>query len=257
MDEKSKNYRDNMERTEDYLENFSRERVLKSLVKKADPFIIDVGANKGQSIKFFLSLFPYARIVSFEPQESLIPALKEVELAYPSNEILIINKACGGKNHSFDQKFYQHDISSGLAGFNKLNIKSKDSLNLSKLSTQEDLESYQSIINHESTVQTISLESFCNERGIDRVDILKVDTQGFEPEVLDGAGEILQHTSIVLVELMFYDLYERSVSFYDVEKYLHKAGLYLFDISHISKNPLNGRTDWVDAIYVRSQPDSK
>jgi hypothetical protein len=25
----------------------------------------------------------------------------------------------------------------------------------------------------------------------------------------------------------------------------------LFDISHVSKNPLNGRTDWVDVIYTK------
>lgn len=27
----------------------------------------------------------------------------------------------------------------------------------------------------------------------------------------------------------------------------------LYDISHISKNPMNGRTDWVDVIYVNSR----
>ena len=24
----------------------------------------------------------------------------------------------------------------------------------------------------------------------------------------------------------------------------------LYDISHIAKNPMNGRTDWIDVIYV-------
>ena len=49
---------------------------------------------------------------------------------------------------------------------------------------------------------------------------------------------------------MFYDLYERKLTFSDIEKYLLPAGFELFDISHISKNPSNGRTDWVDLIYV-------
>jgi hypothetical protein len=49
---------------------------------------------------------------------------------------------------------------------------------------------------------------------------------------------------------MFYDYYERSLSFSDLEKYLIPSGFALYDISHIAKNSMNGRTDWVDVIYV-------
>ena len=77
-----------------------------------------------------------------------------------------------------------------------------------------------------------------------------MDTQGHEPEVLKGLGERLKNVSVVFTELMFYDLYERSLSFSDIEQFLIPAGFELFDISHVSKNPMNGRTDWVDVIYV-------
>jgi hypothetical protein len=85
---------------------------------------------------------------------------------------------------------------------------------------------------------------------VKHVDLLKIDTQGFEPEVLEGTGELLQSVDVVLTELMFYDYYERSLSFSDIEKYLLPAGFTLYDINHIPKNPMNGRTDWVDLIYV-------
>ena len=88
------------------------------------------------------------------------------------------------------------------------------------------------------------------QQNLKKIDLLKIDTQGFEPEVLEGAGEYLKSTKVVLTELMFYDLYERKLTFSDIEKYLLPAGFELFDISHISKNPANGRTDWVDLIYV-------
>ena len=39
----------------------------------------------------------------------------------------------------------------------------------------------------------------------------------------------------------------------DIEKYLIPAGFQLYDISHISKNPMNGRTDWVDVIYINNR----
>ena len=86
---------------------------------------------------------------------------------------------------------------------------------------------------------------------------IKIDTQGYEPEVLAGAGDRLADIRVVITELMFYDFYERSLSFSDLEKHLLPAGFRLYDISHISKNPLNGRTDWVDVIYFNIRFDKE
>jgi hypothetical protein len=88
---------------------------------------------------------------------------------------------------------------------------------------------------------------------IDRINLLKIDTQGHEPEVLSGLGKRLEDVDVVVTELMFYDYYNRSLSFTDIEKYLMPAGFQLYDISHIAKNPMNGRTDWVDVIYVNNR----
>ena len=63
-------------------------------------------------------------------------------------------------------------------------------------------------------------------------------------------GKKLDNIDVVLTELMFFDFYEKSLSFSDIEKYLHQYNFRIYDISHISKNPMNGRTDWVDVIYV-------
>jgi hypothetical protein len=52
---------------------------------------------------------------------------------------------------------------------------------------------------------------------------------------------------------MFYDYYERSLSFSDIEQFLLPSGFKLFNISHIAQNPLNGRTDWVDVIYTNNK----
>ena len=70
-------------------------------------------------------------------------------------------------------------------------------------------------------------------------------------------GTGLKDVRVVLTELMFYDYYDRSLSFSDIEVHLHKAGFKLYDISHIAKNPMNGRTDWVGVIYVNDQYDAK
>jgi len=33
------------------------------------------------------------------------------------------------------------------------------------------------------------------------------------------------------------------------DEYRHLYRFELFDIGHVSKNPMTGRTDWVDVIY--------
>ena len=92
-----------------------------------------------------------------------------------------------------------------------------------------------------------------DDESIYHVDLMKIDTQGHEPEVLRGLMGNLSKVDVVITELMFYDFYERSLSFSDIEKYLLPAGFQLFDISHISKNPMNGRTDWIDVIYINNK----
>ena len=99
----------------------------------------------------------------------------------------------------------------------------------------------------------IRLDNYIEQSNIEKINLLKIDTQGFEPEVLDGLGSRLKDIDVVLTELMFYDYYKRSLTFTDIEKYLLPAGFQLYDISHIAKNPMNGRTDWVDVIYVNNK----
>lgn len=249
MDDKT--YKSNRERTIEYLQNFTREKVLKKLVNSETPTLIDVGANFGQTIEFFMSNWPKAKIIAFEPQHECLDILNSIKEKFSWADIQIILKACGNRTTTDGLKFYTHKVSSGLSGFNRINKNSEDSIKLEDVRNNKiNYERFVSEINHERTVQTIRLDEWLIEHNISKVDLLKIDTQGYEQEVLEGMGEQLAKVRVVLTELMFYDLYERSLSFSDIEKYLHKAGLKLYDISHISKNPMNGRTDWVDVIYL-------
>ena len=131
-------------------------------------------------------------------------------------------------------------------------MKSNDSIKLNKLKIQEDIDGlndYVNLLNNERSIEVIRLDDYMTKGNINKIDIVKIDTQGYEPEVLEGFGRRLSDIDLIITELMFYDYYERSLSFTDIEKYLIPAGFQLYDISHISKNPMNGRTDWVDVIY--------
>ena len=246
-------YESNQERTSQYLENFDRQKVLKSLVRNSSPVLFDVGANMGQSLDEFKSWWPNASVFCFEPQKECWNSLDQAQSKYKKNDVTIVKKAVGNVSGE-ELDFYTHDISNGLSGFNKVNLKSEDSIQINGLnkSSNERYE-YDRKFNHSRKVETLRLDDFMIKERINHIDLIKIDTQGFEPEVLDGLGEFLSCVDVVLTELMFYDYYERKLSFSDLERFLIPAGFSLYDINHISKNPMNGRTDWVDVIYVNER----
>jgi len=254
---KDKNHGKNEERTAKYLETFSREKTIKFLVNKEDPIIFDIGANNGSSLDEFKEWWPQSQVHCFEPQDECLPELNESANRLSNEGKVYINHIAAGNKSNETAKFYTHDINSGVSGFNKINMNSRDSLDLSKLE-KEGLEKkieYENTLNHVREVATLRLDDYisAHDPAIDRINLLKIDTQGFEPEVLEGLGEKLNMVDVVLTELMFYDFYERSLSFSDIEQYLLKADFQLYDISHIAKNPMNGRTDWIDVIYVNKR----
>ena len=60
------------------------------------------------------------------------------------------------------------------------------------------------------------------EKNLKNIDILKIDTQGFEDKVLLGAQNLLKKNAIKLIqlELIFAEIYEKPLQIYDVEKTL-------------------------------------
>ena len=253
---KTTNQGKNEERTAEYRDKWDTERTLKVLIGKESPLIFDVGANNGSSIHDFKAWWPKSDIHCFEPQQECYQDLLEAAESYKTFGSVKINSFAVGSTPTENAIFYTHDINTGISGFNKININSKDSINLQKLDETggDAKEAYAGTLNHDRKVEVIRLDDYVES--IDpnlHIDFLKIDTQGFEPEVLEGLGDKLANVDIILTELMFYDFYERSLSFSDIEKFLLKYNFTLYDISHISKNPMNGRTDWIDVIYVNNR----
>ena len=123
-----------------------------------------------------------------------------------------------------------------------INKKSKDSLGYAKQA-----------LNFAIQTQAISLDDFCAKKKINKIGLLKVDCQGHEVGVLQGARRILRETSCVSVEVSFYDFYLGRTSLLEVEQIMQNAGLRLWDISKVSKNPKNLRTDWAEFIYTKNR----
>lgn len=100
-------------------------------------------------------------------------------------------------------------------------------------------------------VQTQTLDSFCTKKNISEIDILKLDVEGAETKVLQGAAEKLNRKQIKLIytEVLFLPHYEYGCLFYEIFGLLDKYGYTLFNLFNL-KRSRNGQLRWGNAIFV-------
>jgi FkbM family methyltransferase len=222
-----------------YEEEFSYQKYFASIISNKKPIILDVGAHKGESIKFFKSIFANSTIYSFEPNPENFLELKKIATNYNTSAFEL---AVGQKKETVT--FYNQSISH-LGSVLPINKNSQDSLGYAENATNKKIR-----------VQQVSLDDFMKNLGIHKVDLLKIDVQSYEIEVLKGALSLLKTVSCVSLEISLYDFYQTTThsKLFQIEKIMNESGMALWDIAKVSKNPKNLRTDWFEAVYVRKLP---
>lgn len=226
---------------------FDRYLTIKKILKKKKLTIFDIGANNGQTIIEISKNFPNSTVHSFEPLEECQNALNNLKNKVKNLKIIINQIAVG----SIPQKkiFYKNQ-STNLSSFLKVNLRSKFLIKMKKLKKQKK---YLKSINIPVKVNQIKLDTYINQHKVKQIDLIKIDTQGYEEDVLKGiSGKNLRKIKIIVIELNFWDLYEKNNSFYIIEKYLKNDFLF-WDISAIFKNPKYFNTDHLDAIYINKE----
>ncbi len=224
-----------------FKEMFDRKRLIKAAVHRNNPVILDIGAHHGESARLFRDLFPGAFILSVEPDPGSFVVLIGAGADHCVNKAVSNNagKVTLWRNHA-----------SHLNSLFPVNYESRDSIAFTKAREAGDERVFDTF-NDPKTVEAITLDMVIPLLPFLPIDLLKIDVQGAEALVLEGGPLALAATDAVLVEISLYDFYEKHASFSDVEKFLHPAGLELFCLTEISHNPMNGRTDWVEALYTR------
>tara|TARA_B110000285_G_scaffold232660_2_gene304305 strand:- start:1489 stop:2253 length:765 start_codon:yes stop_codon:yes gene_type:complete len=171
--------------------------------KKNDKLIIfDVGANTGQSISRFKNKFNLKEIHCFEPNAPAFEELKKIKL----KNIFLNNLALGDKEKIQTFNNYPKTSSSSFYRIDK------------KSSIYEINKEFYS-----SNVKIITLDKYIEDSKIDKIDILKIDTQGFEVSVLKGAINAIKDKRIDFIEteINLGFQYEIKTSFKEIEDQLY------------------------------------
>ena len=71
-----------------------------------------------------------------------------------------------------------------------------------------------------TSVNVDTVDKFCEREHIETIDLLKIDTEGFEMEVLAGAARMIKDDRIAAIQFEFGDMFIRSpyhfVDFWDL-----------------------------------------
>lgn len=164
--------------------------------------IIDVGAATGNVSSAVGSLFPNAKIYAFEPIEENYRTIKSKSL---QNPIIVEKVAISNKNGRI--KFYKNSY-----------------LPTSSLLPLEDVYEHKFPVAKKIQVETITLDSYFKDISLSEKIFLKIDTQGSELQVLQGAAKLLEKVSIIHIETNFSDYYIGQCLFGDIYNFLTKLG---------------------------------
>lgn len=112
-------------------------------------------------------------------------------------------------------------------------------------------------------MQTKRLDDLVSELPGGRCDYLKLDVQGYELAVLEGAESVLKSVLVLHTEVEFVEMYEKQPLFAEVDQFLRRRGFVFHRFSsihgrpmkpiHFASNPLQpiSQQMWADAVYVR------
>jgi FkbM family methyltransferase len=193
----------------------------------SDRTIFDVGANCGQFLDRLRLCYPKATVYSFEPSPATFRALSGRAAAMANTSTW--NIALGD---SVGKSVLLENVSSDMSSMLQLG-----SQGWGRVEKRTEIE-----------VQTV--DSFCQQHSISRIDILKSDTQGYDLQVLKGAQRMMKENRIGLIysEITFDEIYENLPPFDEVFRLLREHGFVLAAFYKMEfKRQIVG---WTDALFV-------
>lgn len=222
----------------DFFDYFHKKKILNFLKKnKYREFNIffDIGAHKGETIDMFMLNFKINNFYSFEASPINFKFLRKNVLKYRDKKITIENLAIGSSSESKSLKQVQESSSSTLS---KINLDSKYFKKKNKILNFFSKKNYYENIN----VEVKTLYDYLNLKLIKNIDFLKIDTEGYEFEVLLGLKYRLQNVRIILFEHHYDDMLKKGYTFTDINNLLAK---YNFEQIYKSKMPFRKTFEYI------------
>jgi FkbM family methyltransferase len=183
--------------------------------------VIDVGAFEGDWSRMARRTWPDSRILMIEPNLA-----KQAHLAVVASDInaSVFSELLGAEDNIVVP----------------YNVMESGSSVLSERSPVDRIVERRSLRRLDSILKEIEAPAF-----------LKIDTQGYELEVLKGSMSILRSMDAILLEVAIIEINEGAPLLHEVLVYMKSIGFVTYDILEIHRRPLDRALNQVDILFIR------
>ncbi|MER8421483.1 FkbM family methyltransferase [Mesorhizobium sp. M1329] len=195
--------------------------------------IFEVGAADGRDTGTYANRCPKATVHAFEPLPENFAKLSAVAEREP--RIVPINMAVSSKE--------------GISSFHVTTLPDASSL-FSPRATGSTFDKYM-LEEKVVEVNVTTLAEYCRKANVKDIGLLKMDAQGSELNILNGAEKLIieKRIKVIYSEVLFMKIYDGCCQFHDVTAYLEKFDYHLHAIYNQHHNQ-SGQLAWADAIYL-------
>ena len=197
---------------------FYQKKIINFLKKNIDlKNIVDVGGHAGETVEMFLKNFSLNNIFSFEPSQKNFKALSfnilNFKKKYSSTKIALFNYGLGEKNC---QTYINNTLESSSSTINSINRKSKYyKKKLKYLMTSDEL-----YVSKRDLIEIKTLDSFIVSENISCIDLLKIDTEGYELKILSGVSKNFKIIKYIYFEHHYDNMIDKGYVFSDIHSLL-------------------------------------
>ena len=172
--------------------------------------VFDVGGNHGEWSSCALKRQPTVQIMAFEPVPPVFKSLKEALGLY--SNVRLFNYALSDQGGT--SVFHYYPEADGLSGFYYREVLRGDHPDPLILE-----------------VEQMTLDSFCESNGITKIDFIKIDTEGAEWRILQGAKHLLKNQQIRAIQFEYGGCYiDAKTTLKDVILYFKENRYIVFRI---------------------------
>lgn len=208
-------------------------KIVASLKNFEIDLVIDVGANEGQYAEQLIHAGYKGKIISFEPLESAWEILKKKSQKYPQWDVYE-RCAVGEEEKTIALNISENSVSSSICKVLPTHVKSAP----------------KSVIIGTDNVPMIPLDK-AHISASSHNCYLKIDTQGYEHNVLVGAENLLKEIKGIQLELSLIELYENQKLWREIHDKLENDGFKLWGVIPGFSDQLTGQTLQFDGIFFR------
>jgi FkbM family methyltransferase len=192
----------------------------------APKVIFDVGAHRGETAVTLNAHFPAATIFAFEPVSENFAGLQEAVGAMPN--VRVFRSALGDRSEHVDIVLQEESQT------HSLNIRSHEPNQRTE------------------RIRVETLDAFVAQHAVPYIDLLKIDTEGYEVAVLRGAADALRSGRIgaVFVEASLDPADTVHTQLQAVSEYLRPLNFHLFGFYDQTVWPAPTRLAYFNALFT-------